>query len=489
MSTIRAVHDEREPTVATPLLQDHIHGIPQQKWRENSDTRALVICAIFIFVISSASSLQLAPTNQLLELSVCRSYYSSTDPGIFSQDGSFSGEVCKIHEIQSEVAIWRGWLGLAQAAPGLLLAVPYGILAQSTGRKLVVTLGLTGEIIGAIWIWVACHYLERLSIWVMVLSASIWCIGGGSSVMSSMVLAMVATFTSPRSRYHLNSRLKTRAFFYMSVVIMVSELLSAPLSSFLMSQYGPHIPFLLGIPLEISGYLTLYLLPNPDMLKSDPRSMDGGECEARASLPAKTQFAGVAQLKEICSFVLSQPALIMLLFALMVNKVTRQIEELIVQYTRVRYGWTIPQSGYLLSLVAATHIFLSCSVLPWAHRSLLARNEGNVAQADLVMAKASGLLILILTQGLLLFLSGSGFRPAVQSYITSAVPPGDITLLYASLSVVDALGSLSAAPLLGYMLAVGIQIGGMALGLPFFLSSILYGVSALGVWRAHINVT
>lgn len=75
----------------------------------------------------------------------------------------------------------------------------------------------------------------------------------------------------------------------------------------------------------------------------------------------------------------------------------------------------------------------------------------------------------------------------MQSYITSAVPPEKITLLYAWLSVVDALGSLSAAPMLGYMLAAGIRIGGMALGLPFLFSSLMYAVSGISVWRAHIN--
>ncbi|OQE08935.1 hypothetical protein PENVUL_c008G09776 [Penicillium vulpinum] len=156
MYTVRTAHDDSEPTVATPLIQHQIHGISQQKWREISDTRALVICAIFICIVDFASYMQLAPTNQLLELFVCRSYYSSVRPGMIPQDGSDLGEACKIYEIQSEVAIWKGWLGLAQAAPGTL--------AQYSGRKLVVALGLTGEIIGAIWIWVACRYLERLSL-------------------------------------------------------------------------------------------------------------------------------------------------------------------------------------------------------------------------------------------------------------------------------------------------------------------------------------
>lgn len=129
----------------------------------------------------------------------------------------------------------------------------------------------------------------------------------------------------------------------MSVAIMMSGLLSAPLSSFLMSRYGPDLPYLLGIPLEISGFLALYFLRNPEEPTSVSRSIDDGECESQPPLLPKARFIGVAHMKEIWSYILSQPALIMLLFALMVNKVSRQIEELIVQYTRVRYGWTIAQ--------------------------------------------------------------------------------------------------------------------------------------------------
>lgn len=39
---------------------------------------------------------------------------------------------------------------------GLLLAVPYGILAESRGKRFVAALGLTGQMLGDTWILVIC---------------------------------------------------------------------------------------------------------------------------------------------------------------------------------------------------------------------------------------------------------------------------------------------------------------------------------------------
>ncbi|PYI07462.1 MFS general substrate transporter [Aspergillus sclerotiicarbonarius CBS 121057] len=489
MSRVEATAHNGEPSPATPLLENPISDDSRYQKRGGSNVRALVICAAFIVVVDFASSLRIAPTNQLLELSVCRSYYRSVDPSTIAPDGTVPARICKIHEIQREVAVLRGWLGLAEALPGLLLAIPYGLLAQRYGRKLVATLGLSGEIIANLWIWFACHYFPRFSGWAIVISASIRFIGGGSPVISTIVLALVSSFASPQSR--------TRVFFYMAVSQMISGLLSTPLSSLLLSRYGPDVPYLLGTPFELIGYLGLYLLPNPEP-SSDPATFnESGDSEAQEGLVPKGRK--LAHTKEVFAFLLSPTGLLPLLLAFMVNKLSRQIEELIVQYMTVRFDWTVAQSGYLLSLETAMHIVLACAIFPWAHRLLLTTSDHNAASADIRMAKGSTVFLVVgpllmglastpgvLVLGLLIFIMGSGFRQSIQSYLTGAVPPENITLLYTSITVLDALGSLAAAPLMAYMLAIGIQAGGMAIGLPFVLAAALYALVGVGVWRARV---
>ncbi|RAK99824.1 MFS general substrate transporter [Aspergillus ibericus CBS 121593] len=489
MSRDEATSRNGEPSPATPLLGNTSPDDPRHQKSGGPNIRALVICAAFIFVVDFASELRIAPTNQLLELSVCRSYYRSIDPITIAPDGTILGKSCKVHAIQREVAVLRGWLGLAEALPGLLLAIPYGLLAQRYGRKLVATLGLTGGIIANLWIWVACHYLQRFSSLAIAVSASIRLIGGGSPVISTMLIALASSFASSHNR--------TRVFFYMAVSQMASGLLSTPLSSLLLSRSGPDVPYLLGVPFELVGYLCLYLLPNPEPSSNPGNFNASDENEAQRGLVPKRK---AAHPREVFAFLLSPTGLLPLLLAFMVNKISRQIEEIIVQYMTVRFDWTVAQSGYLLSLETAMHIILACAVLPWAHRCLLTRSGRNAARADLLMAKGSvvfhivGPLIMGLAShpgglilGLLIFIMGTGFYQSVQSYVTGTVSPENIPLLYTSITVLDALGSLAAAPLMAYMLAIGIQMGGMAIGLPFLLAAALYAASGVGVWRARVT--
>ncbi|GKZ27451.1 hypothetical protein AbraIFM66951_005296 [Aspergillus brasiliensis] len=304
------------------------------------------------------------------------------------------------------------------------------------------------------------------------------------------MLALVSSFVSPHSR--------TRAFFYMAVSQMVSGLLSTPLSSLLLSRYGPDVPYLLGTPFELTGYLCLYLLPKSETPSETFDSNESAEGEAQDdSAPTGRK---VTHTQELFTFLLSPNGLLPLLLAFMVNKLSRQIEELIVQYMRVRFDWTVAQSGYLISLETAMHIILACAILPGAHRALVKASGHNPANADLRMAKGSIVFLIVgpllmglaphpgvLILGLLLFIMGSGFRQSVQSYLTGAIPPENVTLLYTSITVLDALGSLAAAPLMAYMLSMGIEAGGFAMGLPFFLAAVLYAVSGAGVWLAHVT--
>lgn len=83
---------------------------------------------------------------------------------------------------------------------------------------------------------------------------------------------------------------------------------------------------------------------------------------------------------------------------------------------------------------------------------------------------------------LIIFTLGSGFRQSIQSFITSLIDQNQIGSLYTIISIIDVIGSMAASALLAGTFAKGIQLGGMALGLPFLVSAGLYAISGLGVW-------
>jgi hypothetical protein len=55
---------------------------------------------------------------RMLELGLCREYYSVTDPSAIGADDSIPEHLCKIQKVQSELAKLRGFLGLLEGLPG-----------------------------------------------------------------------------------------------------------------------------------------------------------------------------------------------------------------------------------------------------------------------------------------------------------------------------------------------------------------------------------
>jgi len=63
----------------------------------------------------------------------------------------------------------------------------------------------------------------------------------------------------------------------------------------------------------------------------------------------------------------------------------------------------------------------------------------------------------------------------MRSLLTSFVPENHIALLFTVMAVSEGIAILSVAPLLGLSLSIGIEIGGSAVALPFFVLFGLYG--------------
>lgn len=76
-----------------------------------------------------------------MELAVCRQYYLNADPSRVDDHGDVAEGLCKLNVIQMHLVMLRAWLSLLTGLIGTLVALPFGILADTRGRKMV--LGLT----------------------------------------------------------------------------------------------------------------------------------------------------------------------------------------------------------------------------------------------------------------------------------------------------------------------------------------------------------
>jgi hypothetical protein len=70
----------------------------------------------------------------------------------------------------------------------------------------------------------------------------------------------------------------------------------------------------------------------------------------------------------------------------------------------------------------------------------------------------------------------------MRSFLTSLLPKEHITLLYTTMALFEGLAALAASPLLGLTFSAGINLGGLAIALPFFVAAGLYALALVGIW-------
>lgn len=133
---------ERTPLLeseSAPLTREPVDS-PRKDSRESSVLEHLgtfSVCIILLVLIEFGAYLATIPLNQVLEENICQRLHlgvalAPNDPA------------CKDKSVQSELSLIRGWQSTFDFIPGLLVAVPYGILADKVGRGFVLTLSSLG---------------------------------------------------------------------------------------------------------------------------------------------------------------------------------------------------------------------------------------------------------------------------------------------------------------------------------------------------------
>lgn len=247
---------------------------------------------------------------------------------------------------------------------------------------------------------------------------------------------------------------RTRAFFWVQVVLLITELIAPPLGAILMKTLGPHFAFLTAVPLEALAFVVLGFIPNTKSSDSAPSDIEGtegegspsanGECEETVNHGDSSKSKVLRALSHlshniqhgVCTLG-SHKSLLVGLLALVVAKMARPMLELILQYMSVRFGWPLAkvrvfqeqetsnyphcslpcsltltlyiQTALLLSIQAAGQILLFAIVLPQVNVWLIKRMKTSSA-ANLALTRVS---IIILAVGSLCM----GLATAVPAFI------------------------------------------------------------------------
>ena len=115
---------------------------------------AFVLCAI----VDLGAYMAAAPSARIYEANLCQRHYARFDPTKIRDDGTVDEKLCKIDPVQDKLAMIVGWQELWDSIPGILLAVPYGALADRYGRKWFLCLALAGVWLSLLWTAFVCAW-------------------------------------------------------------------------------------------------------------------------------------------------------------------------------------------------------------------------------------------------------------------------------------------------------------------------------------------
>ncbi|KAI0446910.1 MFS general substrate transporter [Xylaria telfairii] len=449
--------------------------LPQQQQRPTRHSpRALptiISTAVAILTLNVGSYIALVPTVAILESIICKKFYENTPI-------SPIGDHCKVEAVQSEVAYINGWKDAFEMVPAILLAVPYGALADRIGRKKVFLLAVLGCFVNDVWIRLVFWFPNIFSVRAVWLGGIGQVIGAGAATLTSMSFVLVADVCSPEQR--------TIAFSYIKSAMLLSQLIFLPLGGTLVAV-DPWIPMLASCGFTIAGFLIALVFISETM----PSPAD-----VRRRPSTKVNLSEVLRSPIILGQLVSKHlslALISICFFLY-HFGEQASGSLLLQYASKRLHWSLGKASLLLSLGAGLHLFVLMVLLPAISTFLLHRVGLHEMAKDKRLAQLSGGfliagsgLISIATSlsamitGQVFFSMGYFFQIAIRSFVTGMVEPSQLGALFTIVAVFTYIGSLSGAPFFAWAFKLGMQLGGIWVGMPFFIAGTSFGVALLVV--------
>lgn len=274
-------------------------------------TITLIYLTSFLFLFGE--TLQPAPRIAIYESIVCQQHYGSPGP-----------HDCKIAPVQEELVLLGGIERLSVIIPSIL-AIPFAALADRYGHSFILAIAVFGIFLEDGWPFLVCWYPEVFPIRLIWLHFVFSCIGGGFTVVVTLLHVIIADVVSAEER--------TKMFFRARAAGVGASILGYAASGVLMKT-SEFLPWAVGLASLILGTITAAFIPRTtveERSKSDDEGMRSG-WSIRSSLEA---------LKNIVSLLVgNKQVLAMLLLVFVCQLGFDSVPLMLAIYVSKRFGWS-----------------------------------------------------------------------------------------------------------------------------------------------------
>lgn len=123
------------------------------------------------------------------------------NPSFIDDHGDVPERFCKTDSISQELAILRGTVATLDNVSAIIVAVPFGLLADRYSRRLIITVALIGEMLAVAWQLIVFSNYHVFGSKALMSAAAFRLIGGGSPIIAALVMALFANSIPPERRY------------------------------------------------------------------------------------------------------------------------------------------------------------------------------------------------------------------------------------------------------------------------------------------------
>lgn len=491
--------NERTPLITTSAIPDARDDAPPAEHRQS--WQYIVFLLISILVLAQCGDrLTNSPIARIKEAVICYNYYEQTDPSKLlvgrgaigpGAVGGVAEKLCKVDEVQSDLASLNGYQDFLDGIPPLLLALPYGWAADRYGRKPILLMGILAFVWKLLSVEFVLWFWQAFDVRWTWISAAAGLFAGCSPIVSALFFVVIADVTPQGERASI--------FLRVGAANILPDILMPLLSAWLMT-YNPWIPNLIGT--LVLGLTLFVVMLVPETLNI--RHPHGTPSSSHPPSPSTESLAEppdsstepkiisfdypirwLTGLRSATAFLWADWRVPVLIFPFVVHMLMGMLTTLLLQYFSKRYDLTFSTATLILTIRAGLNFAIMFVGLPYATKVVTRRWQLCGQRKDLYLSRASMALnmlgyfmlgasptIATTIMSLVVLSGGMGAAMFVRSFLTSLVPAHHVARLYSLIGMVDTVGAMLGSPLLFALFKRGMSLGGLGIGLPFYFLSL-----------------